>query len=56
MPRRGGKRRKNKGFSRDMRVIATTTDPVRLSFLRALLADAGIETVVLDAPANAARG
>ena len=56
MPRRGGKRRKNKGFSRDMRVIATTTDPVRLSFLRALLADAGIGTVVLDTHISAIEG
>lgn len=39
-----------------MRVIATTTDPVRLSFLRALLADAGIETVVLDAHISAIEG
>lgn len=39
-----------------MRVIATTTDPVRLSFLRALLADAGIATVVLDAHISAVEG
>ncbi|WP_137123659.1 DUF2007 domain-containing protein [Roseomonas sp. HF4] len=39
-----------------MRVIATTTDPVRLSFLRALLADAGIETIVLDAHISAVEG
>lgn len=39
-----------------MRVIATTTDPVRLSFLRALLADAGIGTVVLDAHISAVEG
>jgi hypothetical protein len=39
-----------------MRVIATTTDPVRLSFLRALLADAGIDTVVLDAHISAIEG
>ena len=31
-----------------MRVIATSNDPVRLSFLTALLADAGIAAVVLD--------
>lgn len=39
-----------------MRVIATTTDPVRLSFLQALLADAGIATVVLDAHVSAIEG
>ncbi len=39
-----------------MRVIATTTDPVRLSFLRVLLADAGIGTVVLDAHISAIEG
>lgn len=39
-----------------MRVIATTTDPVRLSFLQALLADAGIETIVLDAHISAIEG
>ncbi|NMJ43419.1 DUF2007 domain-containing protein [Roseomonas sp. JC162] len=39
-----------------MRVIATTTDPVRLSFLRALLADAGIGTVILDAHISAIEG
>jgi len=39
-----------------MRIVATTTDPVRLSFLRALLADAGIDTVVLDAHISAIEG
>lgn len=39
-----------------MRVIARTTDPVRLSFLAALLRDAGIETVVLDAHISAVEG
>jgi len=39
-----------------MRVVATTTDPVRLSFLRALLADAGIDTIVLDAHISAMEG
>ncbi|MFN6953327.1 MAG: DUF2007 domain-containing protein [Acetobacteraceae bacterium] len=39
-----------------MRVIAATTDPVRLSFLLALLADAGIEAVVLDAHVSAVEG
>lgn len=51
--RQGGKCRKIKGI---MRVIAITTDPVRLSFLRALLADARIETVVLDAHISAVEG
>ncbi|HUN42943.1 MAG TPA: DUF2007 domain-containing protein [Acetobacteraceae bacterium] len=31
-----------------MRPIATSNDPVRLSFLIALLADAGIQATVLD--------
>lgn len=31
-----------------MRVIATSNDPVRLSFLVALLADAGITAIILD--------
>jgi hypothetical protein len=35
-----------------MRVVATSNNPVRLSFLTALLADAGIETVLLDAHAS----
>lgn len=39
-----------------MRVVATTTDPVRLSFLRALLADAGIVSIVLDAHISALEG
>jgi hypothetical protein len=39
-----------------MRVVATTTDPVRLTFLQALLADAGIGTVILDAHISAIEG
>jgi Putative prokaryotic signal transducing protein len=39
-----------------MRVVALCTDPVRLSFLRVLLADAGIESVVLDGFISAAEG
>ena len=39
-----------------MRVVATTTDPVRLSFLRALLSDAGIDSIVLDAHISAIEG
>jgi hypothetical protein len=39
-----------------VRVLATSNDPVRLSFLTALLADAGIAAVVLDAHASAVEG
>ena len=39
-----------------MRVLATSNDPVRLSFLTALLADAGIQAVVLDAHTSAVEG
>lgn len=39
-----------------MRVVATTTDLVRLTFLQALLADAGIETIILDAHVSAIEG
>ena len=39
-----------------MRVIATSNDPVRLSFLVALLADAGIGTIVLDTHTSFAEG
>ena len=39
-----------------MRVLATSNDPVRLSFLTALLADAGIAAIVLDAHASAVEG
>jgi len=35
-----------------MRVVATSNDPVRLSFLKVLLADAGIVTIVLDSHAS----
>ena len=31
-----------------MKEVLTTNNPVRLSFLRSVLEDAGIETVVLD--------
>ena len=31
-----------------MKEVLTTTDPVRLSFLRSVLEDAGVNTVVLD--------
>lgn len=39
-----------------MRVVATTNDMVRLSFLQALLADAGIRSIVLDVHASAVEG
>jgi hypothetical protein len=35
-----------------MRVVATSNDPIRLSFLTALLADAGIAVVLLDLHAS----
>jgi Putative prokaryotic signal transducing protein len=39
-----------------MRAIATSNDPVRLSFLTALLADAGIAAVLLDQYTSAVEG
>jgi hypothetical protein len=39
-----------------MRVVAESNDPVRLSFLRALLADAGIAAWVLDQHVSAVEG
>ena len=39
-----------------MKILATTNDPVRLSFLTALLADAGIAAVTLDAHTSAMEG
>jgi hypothetical protein len=39
-----------------VRVLLTSNDPVRLSFLTALLADAGVTAVVLDAHASAVEG
>jgi hypothetical protein len=42
--------------SSEVRVVATSNDPVRLSFLTALLADAGIRAVVLDAYTSAVEG
>lgn len=39
-----------------MRTVLISNDPVRLSFLTVLLADAGIESVVLDAYASAVEG
>lgn len=39
-----------------MRVVAITNDLVRLSFLMALLSDAGIEVVLLDGHVSALEG
>lgn len=39
-----------------MRVLVTSNDPVRLSFLMALLADAGIAAVLLDGHTSAVEG
>jgi hypothetical protein len=39
-----------------MRIIAVTNCPVRLSFLDALLRDAGVETVLLDVHVAAIEG
>jgi hypothetical protein len=47
---------RHSGHDRSMRVVASSNDPVRLSFLTALLADAGIETVMLDTHASITEG
>ena len=39
-----------------MRTVARSNDPVRLSFLQALLADAGIDAILLDAQTSAVEG
>ncbi len=39
-----------------MRIIETTNDPVRLSFVAALLRDAGIDSLVLDNHTSAVEG
>ena len=39
-----------------MRTVAASNDPVRLSFLTALLADAGIGSVMLDMHVSAVEG
>jgi hypothetical protein len=39
-----------------MRALITSNDPVRLSFLMALLADAGIDSVLLDQHASVMDG
>ncbi len=51
-PPEGGQ---EKGYS-IMRIVSATNDPVRLSFLLALLADAGIEAVLLDQHASVMDG
>jgi putative signal transducing protein len=43
-------------ISPEMQVVATSTDPVRISFLRALLRDAGVACTVLDAHISAVEG
>ena len=39
-----------------MRVVATSNNMIRLSFLTALLSDAGIETVLLDGHTSVLEG
>ena len=39
-----------------MRILLSSNDPVRLSFLAALLRDAGIESVLLDGHVSAVEG
>lgn len=39
-----------------MQVVVTSNDPVRLSFLEALLRDAGINSVLLDRHVSAVEG
>jgi hypothetical protein len=39
-----------------MKELLSTSDAIRLSYLRAVLTDAGIETVVLDAGASSLWG
>ena len=39
-----------------MRVLIRSTNPIRLSFLQALLKDAGIEAVLLDQHISAVEG
>ena len=44
------------GIRARMEVVATSPDPVRISFLAALLRDAGIACAVLDAHISAVEG
>jgi Putative prokaryotic signal transducing protein len=43
-------------ISLGMRVVVESTDPVRVSFLLALLRDAGIKCIVLDSHISALEG
>jgi hypothetical protein len=52
----GGKRGAIKDLSARMEVVATSPDPVRISFLVSLLRDAGIACTVLDAHISAVEG
>ena len=54
MPENGSRKAGAGGTA--VRVLATSNDPVRLSFLTALLADAGIVAVVLDVHTSAVEG
>lgn len=55
--RRAGNRVKQRRESQQaVIVLATSNDPVRLSFLTALLADAGIAAFVLDVHTSAVEG
>jgi hypothetical protein len=40
----------------NMRIVASTNDPVRLSFLMSLLHDAGVSCVLLDLHISAVEG
>jgi len=51
--RKGGQ---GEGFGWSMRIVARSNDPVRLGWLAALLADAGIEALVLDAHMSVLEG
>ena len=46
----------NQGTRAAMEVVAASPDPVRISFLAALLRDAGIACTVLDAHISAVEG
>ena len=39
-----------------MRTVITSNDPVRLSFLGALLRDAGVDSILLDSHTSAVEG
>jgi len=47
---------RHQAHDRSMRVVVTSNNLVRLSFLTVLLADAGIEAVTLDTHASIAEG